>query len=359
MKIITVTEDGDDQRSFVESFDDKITSTPWWDAVAAEYCDAKNHCVGHGAGGGHVHLPSKTFGPSYSDDGTNAAGTFGALIYDSIQNGTLPVPDAHTVFALYIPSTTNVTNPTGDLACRDFYGYHSALTMTPPGASTAITVPYFVIPRCVEGADILTYSASHELVEMATDPFITARGPAFTGFADAWDLNGGGEVGDRCLFEYEAVDMQSRMTIRESGFAVQRTWSNKQAAAGHDPCVPAPAPSDTAYFNVIGTEPDVITLAVGASKTIELTAFADAPLSDAMQVEVSELTKTMGASDVLDLTIDESTCKPGDKLHVTVKLRATPNGPYSPDGTGRMAVFQVASTVGGVQNFSLFAVKTH
>jgi hypothetical protein len=160
------------------------------------------------------------------------------------------------------------------------------------------------------------------------------------------------------VFEFEPAAMTTRMTVEESGFAVQRTWSNVAAAAGHDPCVPAPAPADVPYFNVIGADPDVLTLAVGASKTLELTAFADAKLGEPMQLSVQELTETMGGHDVLDLTLDESSRQPGEKLHVTVKLKAAPDGPHSPTGVGQAAVFQVVSTVGSTSNYSLFAVTS-
>jgi hypothetical protein len=360
MNIVTVTVDGDSLRSVAESFDDSITSTPWWDAVTAGYCDAKNNCIGHGTGAGHVHLPAGAIpAGKYSDDGTTASGTIGGIINDNIQNGTFPPPKTDTVYAIYLPPSATLTDITGSVSCVGYGGYHASLTMTPPGASAPLTFAYVIVPRCYEGAEELTLSASHELIETATDPFSSARRIGFGSTTDAWDLNGGGEVGDRCEFLYEPSDMSTRMTMQESGFAVQRIWNNVAAAAGHDPCVPAPAPADAPYFNVLGATSDVVTLAVGASKTLELTAFADARLGEPIQVSVEELTKTMGGHDVLDLTLDESSRQPGDKLHVTVKLKAAPDGPQSPTGDGQAAVFQVVSTVGGTTNYSLFAVTSH
>jgi hypothetical protein len=359
MKLVTVTVDGDSLRSVAESFDDTITSSPWWDAVTAGYCDTKNHCIGHGSNAGHVHMPSGSITGNYSDDGTTTSGTIGGLLNDNIQNGTFPPPQADTVYAIFLPPSARLTDVLGNVSCSGYGGYHASLTMTAPGASAPTTFPYVIVPRCYEGADELTLAASHELIETATDPFSTAERVGFGSTTDAWDLNGGGEVGDRCEFEFEPSDMTTRMTVQESGFAVQRIWNNVAAAAGHDPCVPAPAPADTPYFNVIGATSDVVKLAVGASTTLELTAFADAKLGEPMQVSVEELTKTMGGSrDVLELTVDESARQPGEKLYVTVKLKAAPDGPQSPTGNGQAAVFQVVSTVGSTTNYSLFAVTS-
>ena len=69
----------------------------------------------------------------------------------------------------------------------------------------------------------------------------------------------GGEVGDLCV-SYRGDD-----SYTESGYVVQRSWSNKAAAASHNPCVPAPDPSSQPYFNVApGSNQDQIQLKVGA-----------------------------------------------------------------------------------------------
>ena len=55
-KIVTVTygadgdPDADPKRALAEAFDDTITTTPWWDAARAGYCDQQMppQCVGHG-----------------------------------------------------------------------------------------------------------------------------------------------------------------------------------------------------------------------------------------------------------------------------------------------------------------------
>jgi hypothetical protein len=97
------------------------------------------------------------------------------------------------------------------------------------------------------------------------------------------------------------------------------------AKAGHDPCVPAPSPSEKPYFNVAPRGGDVMNLAVGAKATIEVDAFSDAPMSP-IQFGVQEVTQyTMGGgSNVLTVTADQSELAIGGKANVTVTLNSAP-----------------------------------
>ena len=102
-----------------------------------------------------------------------------------------------------------------------------------------MTVQYALVPRCGT-EEITTVATSHELIEASTDPHV-GSGTAYYMQDQLWSLEGG-EVGDLCVTEDNSDEYQ------ESGFSVQRSWSNIAAKASHDPCVPAPA--GDIYFNV-------------------------------------------------------------------------------------------------------------
>src|SRR5208283_2795224 len=83
-------------------------------------------------------------------------------------------------------------------------------------------------------------TAAHETVEAATNPYPESTSLGYVGFDPdhlAWDLYTGfnDELADACQNWQDSY-------YQESGsfpYWVQRSWSNKSALAGHDPCVPA------------------------------------------------------------------------------------------------------------------------
>jgi hypothetical protein len=134
---------------------------------------------------------------------------------------------------------------------------------------------------------------------------------------------------------------------------VQRTWSNKAALAGHDPCVPAPA--GRAYFNTSPVLADPISLGGGSlttrgvivpggqSKTIELDLFSDAATSGPWAVSAIDWNTLTGGSPQLGFALDRTSGSNGDKLHLTItSLSATSS--YTP------ATFVVVSTLGSTQH---------
>ena len=345
-KIVTVTFDGDALRDVVEAFDDVITTTPWWTAVASEYCDTRPLCIGQGTSGGHVHVTASP-ATNYDDTSQNTSSGLKIYIDQQIQSGLFPAPDAETLYVLYFPETTKISLD-GSASCDTFGGYHNAMQSTPPGMTAPVTFAYAVLPRCSGSKSDLTFAASHEVVESATDPFISPDGQSYYAFgstSDAWDIVGGGEVGDRCV-DYSG---QGQDSYQESGYTVQRTWSNKAAAASHDPCVPAPAVTDQPYFNMAPGGGDILTMTVGQTVTAELTAFSDGPL-DPFTVEASETSEFLGLSDVLVLTLDQTTMQNGQVAHLTVNLQSPPT-----QGT---ATFVVTSTSGNISHDWSFIVQT-
>jgi hypothetical protein len=356
MQIVTVTFTGDALRNVAEAFDDGITSTAWWDAVNAGNCDKSGHCIGHGGGAGHVHLAPTNLPQTLDEQPMIASGTVWGFINTLIQSGKLPPPSATQVYAFYIPSSTTVTSPSGT-PCQDIGGYHATMAATAPGSTTAVTFPYIIMGRCPnDDQDALTSLASHELVETATDPYVSSGAIGFSSGGDAWDMNGGGEVGDRCELYWEDQDQQQQMYVRESGYMVQRIWNNAAAVASHDPCVPAPAPTDAPYFNVVSDSGDDQRIAVGAQKTVTMTAFSEVPFTQPFDIEVQELTGKMGGTDVLDLFLDRTSVSNGEKVNVSVTLKSAPSAKESTYGPGSLAIFQVVSTYGAAKQYSLVEV---
>ncbi len=180
----------------------------------------------------------------------------------------------------------------------------------------------------VGALDNVTAAASHEMVEIATDPLPQDR-PAWSQFdADhrAWELTAGGEIGDVCAGLPGAW-------VRPPGIdnLVQRIWSNEAAAADHDPCEPMGV---SPYFNsapVLGDAVAVtdalgnafmtqgVHIAVGQQQTVELDLFSDAPTSGPWNVSALDLTSAFfGGTEALSFSLDANQGKNGEKVHLTI-----------------------------------------
>lgn len=182
-------------------------------------------------------------------------------------NSALGAPDSTTLYALYYPATTVISDSDGSKSCADYDGYHSEFTVG------ATKVAYAVMPRCGT-LDDLASTASHELFEWATDPFPdTAPGYADVAAADwIWAVAYGGELSDLCTFSDDYGNVSPT-----AGLTLQRQWSNARAAAGRPPCLPtsdqhpyfvaAPAFSEGA-----ATDPLRVTAAPWTGRTGPLTA---------------------------------------------------------------------------------------
>jgi hypothetical protein len=182
------------------------------------------------------------------------------------------------------------------------------------------------MPRCSPDLDSLTTATSHEFVEAATDPYPFTNG-AWQSVDDPhfiWALMPGGELGDMC--EYVAAAPQRIV----GQYVVQRTWSNKSAAAGHDPCVPvtanpymsaAPVLTENVMIDPQDGTPlhpsKGVQVTTGTSKTIEVDMFSDAPTADWTVVAIDAA--SLRGSAELNLTLDKSTGNNGDKLHLTIQ----------------------------------------
>ena len=318
-KIITVSFAGDDANLIarMQELDDTITQTAWWKAATSEYCELPSGpCIGPGSGAGHVVL-AETAPASLVDTDDGKGSSVVQFIQDRITSGALPPPEDQTIYVVYFPSGTGITFD-GDHSCSSFGAYHYSATFALPDGGTQEGA-YAIEPRC-SGEPYITFAASHELIEAATD--------AHPGKVRGWvmqDLSWeyyGDEVGDVCDHPW-GFDSMNVLTI-DGGvpFNVQRGWSNASALAGHDPCVVEP--SDHPYFNVAPESgKQIVHLAVGESVTISLEAFSDDSMPD-WTISAQDLGPRFGAGATLGFSIDTTTINVGKPAKLTVTLNTKP-----------------------------------
>ena len=271
--------------------------------------------------------------------------------------GTSPAwgaADGDTIYAFVIPSGTNVES--NGSCCTDFYGYHYETAVT-----SSVSVPYAIVCTCNSPAGLaltqlenVTTTVSHELAEAATDPFPDTN-PAWaqTDSDDAvWTFATGGEVADMCEFNAD-----SNYTPPGSTYMVQRSWSNAAALAGTNPCVPVPMP--TPYFDAIPVLPDDVTaygvaskgvtIAVGASGTVDVDLFSTAPTSGPWKVTAYDLNDYLGNAANTTVSLDKTSGSNGDVLHLTITVK-------SADSTLGGEGFVLVSDLGGQENIAMGAV---
>ncbi len=318
-KIVTVTWAQDDPTmvSRIQQFGDLITSTAWWTAVSSEYCQQPGNspCIGPGTGGGHVVIQDAPDPNGYTDSSQGAASSLQSFIHDHVVGGNgvtadFPTPDDNTLYVIYFPMGTTVTLD-GEASCDSFGAYHNTTIL--PYASTLLNnVAYAAIPRCGTKESTTTVSASHEIIEAATDPDIGENSLSYYMLNQAWAGNSGGEVGDLC-------EGGGNSNVTESTFTVQRTWSNKSAAAGQDPCVPIPA--GEVYFNAAPEASKVALPKAGATATLAIDAFSDAPMAP-WTLTAIDLASFQQQLPVLTFSYDNSTVQNGDHVTLTITAKA-------------------------------------
>lgn len=313
-RVVVITYDGDPYRDQLEDFNAKIGATKFWHDVTAEYG------VGPMVAGRPVHLSDA---PPASIDDVDVKKWFASMLA-----GTHPeydLPDDETMYILYYPAGTTYTlGPwTG---CKEF-GASDNLGQLPNGGKQ---IPYIVVPRCpnmptLDAWQTLTAVSSHELYEEATDPFKTAWVTVdgdHLGFSLTPPFS---EIGDMCI-----ADPKEYVVAPEIGATVQRAWSNAAAAAGKNPCVPAPS---APYFAAVPHESDLVAIGdadegfsgqtkgtrvpVGQTKTIALSLFSEAPVPS-WHVAAYDIAAAEGRPAELSLSLDENGGQNGDTIHLSI-----------------------------------------
>ncbi len=221
--------------------------------------------------------------------------------------------NSNTVVTVLIPKTTTVTGIPDKLV-----GYHNHIG----------TLPFIVLtqrPANLGGPfNDLTYFASHEVAEVATNPtaptawFDDALGPTL------------GEIGDVCN-PLDAVIYAVGDGGADSQYLVARLYHNQAAAMGKDPCwhYPLSAP----YFN-IDVVPRQVTLS-GGTGTTTLHLFSKAKASAVGDVDWS----IEGIPAGMTVTPSKGTNQVGDTINVQITGPSGANVPLAVFSTSQTTTF--------------------
>lgn len=319
---ISVTFPNDTLADELQDFTASVGCTDYWHAITADYG------VGEAVAGPPVSLTEKA--PTTIDDSAISKWLVAKI---NSKDPQFPKPAPETVYAIWYPESSTITLQ-GLTSCSGFGGYHMGTHL-----ADGTPISYAVMPRCPPQAgtlvDGLTVAASHEFIEACTDPQPYAA-PAY-GMPDSnhagWLFAEASEVGDMCEFDYSAF-------YQPPGYPwyVQKSYSNRAAWAGTEPCVPAATPEyfygapevpDMESIDLTGTgaQPTaVVVIAPGASVTIPV-LLVGSPGVTSMQVQAYDLGDLIGQPSVLSVSLSASSGAPGDTVQLTItKTTAEPMG---------------------------------
>jgi hypothetical protein len=251
--LVTISWPGDTNASTWEAFGDAIGPSTFWAATTGEYGllpiksgDGNHVRMTQPLGASISYTDVETFVTAEVEEAQSDAGVPDAAAPDGgAMNPKWPAPtlDAHgnvqTVYSLFIPANTAVTDPgTGMSFCLEgATGYHDQIVAN--GAPVAFAINLNCAGMGVPGVE---ETAAHETIEGSTDPYVNTASLGYIGFDPdhlAWDLLSGynDELSDACQNWQDSYFLDTG----DFPYWVQRSWSNKSALLGHDPCVPAPA----------------------------------------------------------------------------------------------------------------------
>ena len=309
VELVTVTFAGYPYIQEAQAFGDWVVGSSYLKAVGADY--------GVGLG---THVKKVALGvPPPGTGNTVDDVDIQTWIEAQIASGALPAPPNKNknqyLYMLYFPSSWSVTLQ-GQSSCQSFGGYHSGLT-------GKVKAAYAVANDCGQGFGEVSVTASHELLEAASDPYPeTQYAYAIRDLTSPFAVTGG-EIGDLCT--------QSNTVL--GGFDVQRIWSNTAAAAGGDPCIPAP-PNET-YYGVTASPADTQVAAVGQTVTFTVQGWSSGPMDD-WSLYVMPAQSTFQAKTSLSTRLINN----GETATFTVTV---------PAGTPSMSL--AAYTINATQNF--------
>jgi len=270
-RLVTVNAVDDPDAPALQAFDQELTTSPWWETVGREYgipkASGATSLIGPPI---NAALSFKEIVAYLSDLAVDAG-----LTADAGPNG-----DRANLYILYLPADAGFSDYT--YLC----GYHSAFGDTSAPAEFLGRSAFAAVsrdPSCAaspgeDPLDWVTISASHELVEAATDPippsgYVVGVSPTTDPWLSSIWLSfepPSPEVGDLCNWTQMQIPLDGGLV------AVQRIWSNEAAADGGDPCVPAVS---TAYYNTSAAQ-DWYAVPDGGSVDIPLLGWSTAPTTD-------------------------------------------------------------------------------
>jgi hypothetical protein len=296
-QLVTITFAADPNSAKDGAFGDFVVGSTWLEIVGADYgITAATHVK-------NVVL-TQTAAATVKDSDIQA------LVASKIQDGTLPSATG-ALYLIYYPPGSVVQSAFGGadtcttVGSSAIGGYHWE------GKSGATPFPYAVVPTCKnEALADIQASASHELVEAATDPFPSTK-PAWvlTDATNPWSALDG-EVADFCEL----------LTTTEGGYSLQQIWSNSAAKANdRDPCIPSPS---TPFYNATATPAAAQMVAAGQSVTLEIKGWSSAAVAPWMLSADSISSSLDPTSFDPKPMLDATTLQNGQTAHLTVSVPA-------------------------------------
>jgi hypothetical protein len=376
--VVPITWNSDASQASFDTFADEVGATSYWHTASSEYG------VGTGSSGttNHVHIATAAAASVQDSD-------LQTMVTTNVGAATNPWPAAtqDTVYAFFLPPGMSLQMQAGfggggggtqDACSQGIGGYHDQITVG------TVTAAYAVVPSCTfpggnTAAQQTTMSMSHELLEAATDPQPQANSPGLVGFDNdsfAFDYFQmfQSENGDACELFIQGPDSsfyeEKETTPNPFDYWVQRTWSNKSGAAGHNPCVPVP--SDP-YFNVTPLELATVNVNLpaqltgsntatqqptkglrvlqGETKTFSLGFYSDGPTSGPWTVTAASGNPLTGGGGLgnfnksqISVSLDKTSGVNGEKTNLTVTVS-------SPGSSFKGELVTITSSLNGVDHY--------
>lgn len=249
--------------SQLPAFYSAVTNSAYMDWLS-EY-GTPGHPIGRGVFAGAVSVPAPT--TATLDDSA-----LQRQLDAWITAGTLPRPDANTVYANHFGPGVTLTTA-GAASCQQFCTYHGTFVASAGGDAFYTVVPDMGGGACALGCGAgstqlqnTTLQASRQLLNTITDPAVGLA--VQTAAPLAWYDPSAGEVADPCN--------QQPGTI-PGGWTVQLGWSNYSGACIAAPSPPAPPPPppppppSCTTSTSCGSEVDVTCAAYSQGMTIRRT----------------------------------------------------------------------------------------
>lgn len=240
MKLVWITSPDDDAgRAYYRPLFDALAApdNAWWSAVAGEYfVDPPREVI-------EVHGASVL-----ADTTPYSISALRSYVDHAIAGNPAAAPDGSTLYILLLPERVGTGSPCSAGGSHTSYG---------SGGDA-----WAHVTRC--GANVGTQTATHEIIEAATNPTNHGFKLAFDRSA-AWTSSvfaaTDGELGDLC---------EGMGSFDAGGVKYQRSWSNAAATTGGAPCVPAA----TTPFFAVSVDNDWTPIAPGTSVEIPVTGFS-------------------------------------------------------------------------------------
>jgi hypothetical protein len=279
-----------------------------------------------------------------------ASNDVATLIAAQIERIGVANVDPETIFAYSVPQTTTITMPAAlpdqppNESCKAFGAFHDVATVGSDKTQFATAI----LPRC-DGylghgvMESISTGVTHELIEAATDAYYRGSGFADVDFnGSGWGMvTGGGEVADLCK-TFGSVKLPG------TDWLVTRSWSNRSAAAGKDPCLPAAGRYFVAYpdfeggaeigFGVGTAYGKAIAVEPGQTRVVDVKLYAEAGEAGVtgpftVSAEVFQNAPQFPApAGQITLSLDATTGSAGDTLKLTITRKKTANDAFEPPG---------------------------